>query len=263
LEAVILAAGRGTRMRPYSNAVNKEMCLIGYHPIIEYSIRGLASAGFEKVFIVLGRHKGQIMEYFRDGSNFGIHIAYLYQDMEHGEGTAKAVEAAEDWVTGDFMVIYGDSFFHPANFFREMVQLHETEKPHATMGVYLMNHYREFGLLKVGDGLIKDSIERPSEAEAEEAKINGLYPVNSGPMIFNPTVFKYVKKTGRSPSGEYWITDTVKLMIKDGLKIKAYIIPKTVFWRDIGRPEARIEAEKYMLENTAKTQAKHTGENPM
>ncbi|MEM2688168.1 MAG: nucleotidyltransferase family protein [Thermoproteota archaeon] len=247
LDAVILAAGRGTRMRPHSNAVNKEMCLIGYHPIIEYSVRGLASAGLKRVFVVLGERKSQIMEYLRDGSDLGIRIAYLFQDMKHGEGTAKAVEAAEGWISGDFMVIYGDSFFHPTDFFKEIVQLHVAKKPHATMGVYLMSRYREFGLLKVESGLVKDSLERPSEAEAEEAKINGLYPVNSGPMIFNPTVFDYIKRTSISPAGEYWITDTVKLMIRDGLKIQAYIIPRTVFWRDIGRPEARIEAEKYML----------------
>lgn len=244
---MILAAGKGTRMRPYSHAVNKEMCLIGYYPVIEYSVRGVASAGVRRIFIVLGEGKSQIMEYLRDGSWLGVKIAYLYQDMRHGEGTAKAVEAAEGWVSEDFMMLYGDTFFHPTSFFRDMIDQHRREGSHATMGVYLMDKYREYGLIKMGEnGRVLDILEKASEEEAENVKVDGLYPVNSGPIIFTSRVFDYVKRTPVSPAGEYWITDTLRLMIKDGLKVTAYKIPQNVFWRDIGRPQSRIEAEKYV-----------------
>ena len=249
MEALILAAGKGTRMRPYSNAVNKEMCLIGYYPVIEYSVRGLASAGVKKIFIVLGERKSQIMEYLRDGSWLGVRIAYLYQDMSRGEGTAKAVEAAEGWVSEDFMMLYGDTFFHPTSFFRDMIEQHRREGSKATMGVYLMDRYREYGLVKIdGNGRVLDILEKAPEEEVEKVKIDGLYPVNSGPIIFNPTVFEYIKRTPVSPAGEYWITDTLRLMVKDGLKVTSYKIPRNVFWRDIGRPQTRIEAEKYIQE---------------
>ncbi|MEM1558326.1 MAG: nucleotidyltransferase family protein [Candidatus Bathyarchaeia archaeon] len=247
MEAVILAAGRGTRMKPYSNAVNKEMCLIGYYPVIEYAVRGLASAGIKKIYVVLGERKSQIMEYLRDGGWLGVKIAYLYQDMSRGAGTAKAVETAEDWVSEDFMVVYGDTFFHPMEFFKSMVEFHESVKAHATVGVYPMTSYREYGIVKVDeDARVLNILEKPSEAEAREAKLGDVYLVNSGPLIFNPEVFKYLKKTPISPAGEYWVTDTIKLMINDGLNILAYRIPKSIFWRDIGRPETRIEAEKYV-----------------
>lgn len=249
MEAVILAAGRGTRMKPYSNAVNKEMCLIGYYPVIEYAVRGLASAGIGKIYVVLGERKSQIMEYLRDGGWLGVKIAYLYQDMSRGAGTAKAVETAEGWISEDFMVVYGDTFFHPMEFFKSMVEFHESGKAHATVGVYSMGSYREYGIVKVDeDARVLNILEKPSEAEAREAKLGDAYLVNSGPLIFSPDVFKYVKKTHVSPAGEYWVTDTIKLMIKDGLNVLAYRIPGSVFWRDIGRPETRIEAEKYVLE---------------
>ncbi len=247
MEAVILAAGKGTRMRPYSNAVNKEMCLIGYYPVIEYAVRGLASAGIRKIYVVLGERKSQIMEYLRDGGWLGVRIAYLYQDMSRGVGTAKAVEAAEDWVSEDFMVVYGDTFFHPTDFFKSMVEFHESLKAHATVGVYPMSSYKEYGLVKIdGNGKILNILEKPSEEEAREAKIGDTYLVNSGPLIFNPKVFEYLKKTPMSPAREYWITDTIKLMANSGLNVYAYKMPETVFWRDIGRPETRIEAEKYV-----------------
>lgn len=245
----MLAAGRGTRMRPYSNAVNKEMCLIGYHPVIEYSVRGLASAGVRKIHIVLGERKSQIMEYLRNGGWLGVKIAYLYQDMSRGEGTAKAVETAEGWVSGDFIMVYGDTFFHPTDFFKDMVKFHESRKPHATVGVYLMDRYREYGLVRIGENdRVVNILEKPTEEQAEMSKVDGLYPVNSGPMIFNPKVFEYIKRTPVSPAGEYWITDTLRLMIKDGLEVLAYRIARNVFWRDIGRPQTRIEAERYVQE---------------
>lgn len=247
MEAVILAAGRGTRMKPYSNAVNKEMCLIGYYPVIEYAVKGLASAGIGKIYVVLGERKSQIMEYLRDGGWLGVKIAYLYQDMSRGAGTAKAVETAEDWVSEDFMVVYGDTFFHPMEFFKDMVEFHKSENAHATVGVYPMSTYREYGIVKVDkNAKVLDILEKPSKEEAEKAKVNGTYLVNSGPLIFNPEVFKYLKRTSISPAEEYWITDTVKLMANNGLNVLAYRIPESVFWRDIGRPETRIEAEKYV-----------------
>lgn len=247
MEAVILAAGRGTRMKPYSNAVNKEMCLIGYYPVIEYAVKGLALAGIGKIYVVLGERKSQIMEYLRDGGWLGVKIAYLYQDMSRGAGTAKAVETAEDWVSEDFMVVYGDTFFHPMGFFKDMVEFHKSWEAHATVGVYPMSSYREYGIVKVDvNGRVLDILEKPSKEEAEKAKVDGIYLVNSGPLIFNPDVFKYLKRTSLSPAEEYWITDTVKLMANNGLNVLAYRIPGSVFWRDIGRPETRIEAEKYV-----------------
>jgi bifunctional UDP-N-acetylglucosamine pyrophosphorylase/glucosamine-1-phosphate N-acetyltransferase len=112
-----------------------------------------------------------------------------------------------------------------------------------------MKSYREYGIVKVdADGRILNILEKPSEEEAREAMVDNAYLVNSGPLIFNLKVFEYLKRTPISPAGEYWVTDTIKLMINDGLNVLAYRIPFSVFWRDIGRPETRIEAEKYVQE---------------
>ena len=228
MKAIILAAGKGTRMRPYSNAVNKEMCLIGYSPIIEYSVRALADAGIKKIFIVLGERKHQIMEYLRDGKDFGVKIAYLYQDMKHGEGTAKAVETAEGWIDEDFIMVYGDSFFHPTDFFSDLIRFHQENSADVTMGLYLLEKYKEFGVVKLEKERVVDILEKPSEEEVKTAKLNGKYPINSGPMVFSPKVFEYVKRTKESPAGEYWITDTIRLMIKDGLRVLGYSLRRGI-----------------------------------
>lgn len=247
---LILAAGKGTRMRPYSNAINKEMSLIGESPVIEYSVRALAKAGVKKVLIVLGEGKWQVLEYLRDGGRFNISISYLYQDMgERGEskGTAKAIQTAENWIDDDFITIYGDSFFHPYDFLKEEIELHFREKADVTMGIYMMKDHKDYGVVRLSGNQVIDILEKASKEDVEKIRVNDMFAVNSGPIIFTKEVFNYIKKTGASPSGEYWITDTIRLMIKDGKKVVAYRIPEEVFWRDIGKMEHRIEAEAYLL----------------
>ena len=247
---LILAAGKGTRMRPYSHAINKEMLLIGDSPVIEYSVKALADAGVKKIFIVLGEGKWQIFEYLRDGSRFNVSLSYIYQDLgekEEKKGTAKAIQAAENWINEDFIVIYGDSFFHPYDFLRDEIELYLKEKADVTMGIYMMKEYKDYGIIQTDGKKVTDILEKATREEVEKAKTNNMFAVNSGPIVFTREVFSYIRKTEISPTGEYWITDTIRLIIKDGKKVFAYKIPEGVFWRDIGRMEHRMEAEAYLL----------------
>lgn len=244
---VILAAGRGTRMRPYSNAVNKEMVLVGKYPVIEYIVRALTGSGVRKIIIVVSEGKSQISNYFQDGSDFGASIAYVYQDFRKGEGTAKAVQAVEEWVSGSFIMVYGDSFFYPTGFFKEMVGKYGENGEDALLAVYPMREFREYGLVKTSGGRVLDILEKVDEEKAGETMVDGYYPVNSGPMIFSEKVFSYIRRVEPSSSGEYWITDAIRLMARER-RVTAYFIPGSVFRRDIGRMSARLEAERFILE---------------
>lgn len=244
---VILAAGKGTRMRPYSNAVNKEMVLVGKYPVIEYIVRALVDSGVRRIIIVVSEGKSQIGSYFQDGSEFGASIAYVYQNFKNGEGTAKAVQAVEEWVNGSLIMVYGDSFFYPTGFFREMVENYGRKGEEALLGVYPMKEFREYGLIRVEGDRVVDILEKVDEKQALETMVDGHYPVNSGPMVFNEAVFKYIRMVKPSPSGEYWITEAIRLMARER-RVTAYFIPKEVFWRDIGRMDARLEAERFILE---------------
>ncbi|MBS7609060.1 nucleotidyltransferase family protein [Candidatus Bathyarchaeota archaeon] len=249
---LILAAGRGTRMAPYSDAVAKELLPIGERPVIEYSIRYMCEAGIKRVYVVLGEGKEQIVEYLKDGRRLGIHVAYLFQDLKAGMGTAKAVETAKPWIHGSFVVFYGDSFFYPGDFLREMLQFHGRLGSQVTMGVYRVKSPLGFGIVRMGPGdKIMDVIEGPTLEVAEGLRIDGEYLANSGPLIFTSKVFEYIEKTGPSPKGEYWITETIRLMVEDGLGVYGFRIPREVFWRDVGTPRARLEAEEFALRTFA------------
>jgi len=247
---VVLAAGRGRRLAPYTDAVPKELLPIGSKPVIQYCVEALRDAGVERIFIVLSQGKDAILEYFKDGSRFDVRIAYLYQDLESGIGTAKAVEAVRGWVYGDFVVLYGDTFFHPSSFISSMLDFHYAKGSKATIGLYhIAGDPRRFGIVRVNSNYkILELVERPSTDILDRFRVDDGYLVNSGPLILSEDIFRYIERTGLSPDGEYWITESIRLMINDNLPVYGYRIPSEVFWRDVGTQESRLEAERYALE---------------
>lgn len=246
---VILAAGRGRRLAPYTDAVPKELLPIGEKPVMEYCVEALRAAGVRRVLVVLSRGKDAIIDYFKDGGRFGVSIAYLYQDLDAGMGTAKAVEAVKPWVEEDFIVMYGDTFFHPPDFLSSMIEFHRVRGAEATLGVYPVGEPRRFGVVRVdGDGRVLEIVERPSSDVLPRFRVEEGYLVNSGPLIFSTRIFEYTCRTRLSPDGEYWITDSLRLMLMDGRPVYGFRIPRDVFWRDVGTQESRLEAERYALE---------------
>lgn len=248
---VVLAAGRGRRLAPYTDAVPKELLPVGSKPVIQYCVEALRDAGVRRIFIVLSQGKDAIIEYFKDGARFDVRIAYLYQDLESGIGTAKAIETVRGWVYGDFIVMYGDTFFHPSSFLSSMLSFHYTRGSKATIGVYhIVGDPRRFGIVRIdSDYRILELVERPPASILDRFMVDSGYLVNSGPLILSQDIFRYIERTNLSPDGEYWITESIRLMIADNLPVYGYRIPSSVFWRDVGTRESRLEAERYALEN--------------
>lgn len=245
---VILAAGRGTRLAPYTDAVNKEMLPVADIPIIEYNVRYLADSGVKKVLVVVSENKEQVIHYLRDGKRFGVNLAYVFQDVRNGAGTAKAVEVVKPWVDDSFIVVYGDSFFHPGDFVKRLLEFHRSSNAVATVGLHEAESPERFGVVLLGkNNRVVDVVEKPSAKQVRALMRKGKILANSGPLVFENKIFEYILRTKPAPNGEYQITDTIKLMGSDGLNVCGFKIPNSVFWRDIGTPEARLQADSYML----------------
>ncbi|MEJ2277755.1 MAG: nucleotidyltransferase family protein [Candidatus Lokiarchaeota archaeon] len=88
MKAIILAAGKGTRLRPLTNKYQKTMVPVHGKPLIEYIIEGLIYAGFKEIIIVVGYQKEQIKQYFNDGKKWNIEISYVEQKKLNGTGGA-------------------------------------------------------------------------------------------------------------------------------------------------------------------------------
>jgi len=108
VKAVVLCGGKGTRLRPYTHTVPKPMLVLGRKPILQYIVEYLRKQGVSEIIMTVGHLKEQIIDYFGDGSKFGIKIQYSAE--ENSIGTAGSVKKAAKLLKGEenFLVLMGD-----------------------------------------------------------------------------------------------------------------------------------------------------------
>lgn len=249
MKAVILAAGKGTRMRELTSEVPKPMLKVQGKPILEHILLGLLSAGIREVFIVTGFRAEAIESYFGDGSKWGARIVYGRQLVQ--DGTGKAPEVAKAFV-GDspFLLTYGDILVKPETY-QQMVRRFESEPFSGVITVTGGEDVTKGGLNFFDDAFcLKRLIEKPSLEQVEQLRREGWLksgdPVyyNAGIYIFKPVVYDFTARLQKSPRGEYELTDAISAMVNTGHKLAGLEIQGR--WVDVRDPEvlARLEQEQ-------------------
>ncbi len=225
-KAVILAAGKGKRMGEITQSLPKPMVQVQGKPVLEHIITGLRDhAGVEEFFIVTGHCAEVIEDYFKDGAAWKISCSYGRQEV--ADGTGKAPELARQWV-GDqpFFLSYGDILIDSSEY-------KGIAKSFADDGVISVKGGEnvKLGGAVVFDGqfYLTDLIEKPSGETAPSPWYN------AGVYIFKPVLFEYTAKLKLSPRNEYELTDAVRAMAQDGLKIKGYALQNK--WADVRDPQ--------------------------
>ncbi len=231
MKAVILAGGKGTRLRPFTDAVSKPMVDINGKPLIEYVLNGLKP--YVKDFLlVVGHHKEGVMNYLKDGSQLGVKIRYVEQKQPLG--TAHAISCVENYVNNQFMVLNGDIIFN-------FSVLKELTKKENCLLVKEVKDPSRFGVIEREDGLVKRIVEKPKPGEAPSNYANiGVYS-------FTRDIFDYIRKTPLSYRGEYEITDSIELSIEDGNQFHYITLPGD--WMDIGTIDDLIKARQILGKN--------------
>ncbi len=248
MKAVILAAGKGTRMRELTNELPKPMLRVHGKPILEHILEGLLNAGIREVCIITGWRAEVIENHFKDGSRWNAVVRYARQVVQ--DGTGKAPELAKEFVGPDsFLLTYGDILVPPETYQQMRVRFDEDD----FSGVITVTHGEDVtkGGLNFFDSdfCLRKLVEKPSPSQLEELRATGWLkpgdPVwyNAGVYIFKPAVFKFTAALQKSPRGEYELTDAISAMIKDGLRLAGHRIAGR--WVDVRDPEvlARLEAE--------------------
>lgn len=226
MKAVLLAAGKGKRMRELSRDMPKPMVPVRGKPILEHIVTGLRDhAGIREFLIITGYLPEVVENHFQDGTGFGAAIAYARQEVQNGTG--KAPELAKDWLAGsDFVLSYGDILIDPS-------QYHDLVEAHTADGVLAVKHADDLskGGAAVLDeaGCLKSLVEKPAPGTV----LNAWY--NCGIYIFQKTVFDYTARLELSPRGEYELTDALNAMAGDGLKLKGVELRGE--WADVRDPE--------------------------
>lgn len=227
-KAVILAAGRGTRMGDLTEDIPKPMMEVKGAPILETIIGGLVANGITDVLIVVGYRKEVITDYFGDGTGFDCRISYVEQVVQ--DGTGRVVELAKDFAGIDpFILSYGDILV-PQDSYAPLADFTGVD---GKLTVKIDQDVRKGGAVFIEDGMVTDLIEKPKENEPTSPYYNaGIYS-------FSPGIFDYTAKLELSPRGEYELTDAIKAQVKDGLKIAAVELAGD--WADVRDPEVLRE----------------------
>jgi UDP-N-acetylglucosamine diphosphorylase / glucose-1-phosphate thymidylyltransferase / UDP-N-acetylgalactosamine diphosphorylase / glucosamine-1-phosphate N-acetyltransferase / galactosamine-1-phosphate N-acetyltransferase len=249
MEAVILAAGKGTRMGDLTNEVPKPMLLVQGKPILQHIIEGLRDAGIRDVFIVTGHRADVIEDHFRDGGKLGVRIAYGRQIVQ--DGTGKAPEVAQEFVGSDsFLLTYGDILVKPENYVRILARFGEG----SFSGLVTVTAGEDVtkGGLNFFDAAfcLTQLVEKPTATQLEALRAQALLkpgdPVwyNAGIYVFKPVVYEFTARLQKSPRGEYELTDALNAMVKAGHKIAGLSIEGR--WVDVRDPEvlARLQGNQ-------------------
>lgn len=236
--ALILAAGKGTRMWPLTENIPKPLLSICGLPIIERQIQELRKVGVKKLYILIGYQMKELSDYLGK-TKFGIDIEYIIQEEQ--KGTGHAVNQAKNIIQGNFYCINGDLIIDSEN----LERLKEKEN-YLTMMVTNVKDGSNFGVIESMNGRL---------VSINEKGISGESTINAGLFLFNEKIFDAIDNIEKSIRGEYELTDALQDISND-----IHILEYQGFWKDIGTPWDLITAnEKYM--HKLKNQIKGTIED--
>jgi dTDP-glucose pyrophosphorylase len=229
-KAVILAAGRGTRMRELTAKLPKPMIEVRGKPVLQHIIEGLHNAGIRHCLIVVGYRADAVQDFFGDGSRYNVGIQYKTQTVQ--DGTGRVVDLAHDFVTDrPFILAYGDILVDPANY-KPLVDL--SDDVEAILTVTRGEDVSKGGAVFVNEQMELVDIREKSDRWSDLSQ--GAMPFyNAGLYAFRPSIFKFTQKLKPSPRGEYELTDAIRDLAESGKKVKA--LELTGEWADVRDPE--------------------------
>lgn len=221
MKAVVLAAGRGIRLRPLTEKKPKAMVELLGKPMLEWVLESLKKAGIDEVAIIVG-YLGEVIEK-KFGKNFrGIPLVYLHQKEQLG--TANAISFAREFAGNEgFICTYSDVIAESSIFgeivekfgekrkdmFAESAENLQKKFDAVIVGREVRDPWR-FGVLKIEGEKVIEIVEKPAIGE-EPSNI-----INAGIYWFSPKIFDEIAKTGKSIRGEYEITDSLREIAKAG-----------------------------------------------
>ena len=216
MRAVILAGGKGTRLKPYTNVIPKPLMPIGDMSILEVLIHQLQRAGVHEVILTVGHKADLLHAFFQDGQRFGIPIRYSYEDKPMGTaGPLKIVKG----LPKTFLVMNGDVLTDLD--FSDLVRFHKETQSMVTIAMYNRHVNIDLGVLQFNDGYqVTGYIEKPTYE----------FNVSMGVYVFELAALDYI------PADEHFDFPSLILkLIENGQKVSGY--PFTGYWQDLGRPD--------------------------
>lgn len=229
MQAVILAAGEGTRMRPLTYNRPKVMLPVLGKPILQHIVNSCVEACIERVIIVTGYQEEAIRAHF-EKADLQIQIEYVTQ--ENRFGTADAVGQAKDFLDERFLAINGDSLISPLT----LKLLTEAPPEVVVVAAKRVDDPGRYGTIDAKGDVVLRIVEKPATPVSNLANL-GIY-------AFDPIIFDAISQTRKSSRGEYEITDSIQLLIERGHTVQFRNVEEP--WIDVGRPWDLLNANELL-----------------
>ena len=229
--ALILAAGRGTRLRPLTDKLPKPLLPLHGKPIIGYIIDGLILAGMREIYIVVGYLKEQVQQYI--ASRLPQTVQFFLISQEKMNGTGGATLLAKDLINAPFVLTYADVLISYAAYKRVVKVATRQDRPtHILLANPVEDPSRGAAIyFKEKSDIVEKIIEKPLPGSSS-TRWN-----NAGCYVLFPSIFPDIEATPLSPRGEVEITGTLQNIIARGEQVIGCRLAPGEFWCDVGYPD--------------------------
>lgn len=248
MKAVILAAGKGSRLYPLTYHIPKPLLPLANRPTMHYAFDRLKEIGADDICIVVGENEPYMRQALGDGSQFGIKLSYVRQPEAHG--LAHAVGFAKDFVNRDPFVLYLGDAMYDIPFTDHAKRFEESGAACMTVVMQVPDPSR-FGVVVMDEaGNVQKLVEKPKEFVSDLALI-GMYYFRSELWDILPTLQP-------SARGEYEITDAMQLLVNGGHKVLAGVYKGT--WYDTGTLDSFLETSTFLTKGQNLIEGDLTGQ---
>lgn len=244
MKAIILCAGLGTRLRPLTFSIAKHLIPVGNKPVLFFAIENLVEVGVREIGMIVSKESQPIIEdAVGDGGRWGVRVSYIEQPRP--QGLAHAAGCAQSFVGSDTFIMYlGDNLIPEG--MGEAVRRFEAADADAVVMLKEVEDPSAFGIAQLeGDRIVK-LIEKPKDPPSNLAIVGGY--------VFRPSIFDSIRRIKPSWRNEYEITDALQDLIDRQCKVVPYVL--TSWWKDTGKPEDILDANRVVLESMS---ADHAG----
>ncbi|HRN96354.1 MAG TPA: sugar phosphate nucleotidyltransferase [Candidatus Levybacteria bacterium] len=236
--AVILAAGKGTRMN--SQSTNKVAMKVAGVPMLVRTVQNLQQSGINNICIVVGFAKESVMNLF-DNS---VHFAQQGEQLGTGHAAKVGVDSLPENTT-DIIVLYGDdSYIYTPDIYKKLLTIHQTQKADLSFITLTVDNPTGLGrIVRDSTGNVIGIVEE-KDATDEQKKITEINPAC---YIFSYSFFKeYIDTVPKSPvTGEYYLTSLIEIAVQEHARIETYTVTG-INWRGINTPEELQQADTLM-----------------
>ncbi|MEU3692467.1 glucose-1-phosphate thymidylyltransferase [Streptomyces narbonensis] len=249
MKALVLSGGSGTRLRPFSYSMPKQLIPIANKPVLQHVLENISDLGVTEIGIIVGDRLPQISAVLGDGSALGVKITYIPQ--EKPLGLAHCVSLARPFLGNDDFVMYlGDNMLTGG--VKRIAEEFAAGRPAAQIVVQKVADPCAFGVAELdSEGRVERLVEKPKEPRSDLA-LAGVY-------FFTPAIHAAVDAIVPSARGELEITDAIQWLVTEGADVRASEYDG--YWKDTGRVEDVLECNRTLLDDLKPHTAGQVDEN--